>query len=128
MEAYLTPDYPILRPNREGYGWYLDEPVTVDVGGPTSFTIPKGYKFDGHSVPRVLWALSPPFGRDIYAALVHDYMYEYAKTLGVDRSFADDAYDKIMCHPKYRMNGFRATVMPFVVKVLGWSFFYLGRK
>lgn len=37
--------------------------------------VPKGYKTDLASVPRLLWALFPPFGRYAFAAVIHDKVY-----------------------------------------------------
>lgn len=38
-------------------------------------TVPKGFKTDGASVPRVFWGLFDPFGPWFPAALVHDFLY-----------------------------------------------------
>lgn len=35
--------------------------------------VPKGFVSDGASVPRALWAIYPPFGRYLEAAIVHDW-------------------------------------------------------
>ena len=83
----LTPTYPIIRPDRtKEFAWYLDEDVEVSLSWGDKLTIKKGYRFDGHSVPRILWTFFPPFGLDIYAALVHDFIYEYNKSLSIVRS------------------------------------------
>ena len=37
--------------------------------------VPIGFRTDLASVPRVLWALLPPFGRYDAAAVLHDYLY-----------------------------------------------------
>jgi hypothetical protein len=57
-------------------------------------TVPKGYKFNGHSVPRLLMLFTggryePYF---INAAVVHDYMYETKKP----RYEADKIYKSIL--------------------------------
>lgn len=123
----LTPTYPILRPNREGTGLYLDEDVEF-TDGDFKMTIPKGYLFDGHSVPKPFQAIFNPFGRDVYAALIHDRLYEYAKTNKVTRRYADKVYNNLMNDPLYKVSTARSIIMPMVVDFFGWSFFYLGRK
>lgn len=48
----------------------------VQYHGPLiSITVPKGFRHDGASIPRVLWALMPRVGRWSRAALIHDYFY-----------------------------------------------------
>lgn len=36
--------------------------------------IPKGFVTDLASVPRIFWAIFPPFGKYARAAIIHDYM------------------------------------------------------
>ena len=36
--------------------------------------VPNGFKTDLASIPRVFWALFPPFGKYIRASIVHDYL------------------------------------------------------
>jgi hypothetical protein len=35
--------------------------------------VPRGFVSDGASVPRALWAIYPPFGQYLEAAIVHDW-------------------------------------------------------
>ena len=60
--------------------WQLLKGVTIE-----GHTIPKGFVFDGASVPRILWWLFPPAGRYMVAALLHDYL------LGLDKVSRADA-------------------------------------
>ena len=131
----LTPSHPVIRPNKRGFGWYVDEPVTLAFdqrrGNGHGFRIvqiPKGYTFDGHSVPRIFWGIFPPVGRDVYAALAHDYLYQYAKTLRITRADADATYTAFMNDPLYRLSRTRSSVFPLAVRLFGWAYFYWGRK
>lgn len=36
--------------------------------------VPESFVSDGASVPRLLWALFPPFGRYLEAAIIHDWL------------------------------------------------------
>ena len=49
-------------------------------------TIKKGFKYDGASVPRIVWTLAGflPDGIHRPAALIHDYMYEKEGKIPVD--------------------------------------------
>ena len=42
-------------------------------------TVPKGFVFDGASVPRFLWWFLSPVGLLLIPGLVHDYHYKYKK-------------------------------------------------
>jgi hypothetical protein len=49
--------------------------VERDAAGPVAFTIPKGYTWDGASVPRIFHRIVTPFSpKVIIAALEHDYL------------------------------------------------------
>ena len=43
------------------------------------FTLPKGYKTDGASVPRIFWSLYPPYKPEwLTACVIHDYLCSQA--------------------------------------------------
>lgn len=63
-----------------------------------SFTIPKGYKWDGASIPRVFWRLigsktSPEF---LIPSMIHDVLCENHKYVDNDRYFADRVFEKLL--------------------------------
>jgi hypothetical protein len=68
--------------------WQLLKGVTI-----LGHYIPKGFEFDGASVPRILWWLFPPAGRYMVAALLHDYLL---KQNTVSRAFADAMFLLVM--------------------------------
>lgn len=53
------------------------------------YTVPKGFRFDGASIPRPLWWWNDPAGVSFPAAIVHDYHYTHQT---VSRKQADDAF------------------------------------
>jgi hypothetical protein len=55
--------------------WELVEDFTVETSKGT-IIIPKGFKTDLASSPRLAWIFIPPFGRYTLAAIVHDYLCE----------------------------------------------------
>jgi hypothetical protein len=66
----------------------LLEPVEFCVGAEPScllIRVPEGYRFDGASVPRILWGVFEPLGRHAKPACVHDWLYAG----GVSRWMAD---------------------------------------
>lgn len=46
--------------------------------GTEVITVPAGFVTDLASFPRILWSLWPPHGQYARAAIVHDYLYQYA--------------------------------------------------
>ena len=55
--------------------WALNEDRAFFVDG-QMFIIPKGYYWDGATVPRPLWFLFAPVGKAFWPAIVHDFLYE----------------------------------------------------
>lgn len=50
-----------------------------------SYIIPKGFTFDGASVPKALQCICNPMGILLYAAIVHDFGYRYSALLKVNK-------------------------------------------
>lgn len=46
--------------------------------------IPKGFRFDGASIPRPLWAFLNPSGLLLIPGLIHDYGYRYKQLWKID--------------------------------------------
>lgn len=68
-----------------------DEPVIV---------IPKGFVFDGASIPRPLWGLLSPTGLLLVPGLIHDFAYRY------DYLWALDSADLRISIRRNQGNGF----------------------
>ena len=96
--------------------WRLLQPFTYQ-GPRGTITVPAGFVTDFASVPRILWALCPPFGKYTAAAVIHDYLYrERAGT----RSDADRTFLEIMIQDRTRV--VRAFLMWAAVRLFGWRF------
>lgn len=118
----MTPTYPRINPDRDKeYCWYLAEPVAYYLRDGREITIPEGFRFDGHSVPRLFWVFTPPFGLDIYASLVHDYLCKYPNTLSVKRKQADAEYKALMFSEAYQMSALRSFLMTSAVRLWGFT-------
>jgi hypothetical protein len=68
--------------------------LNIQLSDNKKITIPKGFSFDGSSVPRLLENVLRRYGPFLFASLIHDWMYvnDYKrKELGLykARSFAD---------------------------------------
>ena len=99
------------------YRFELLEPFEYHVGSFPSeevIRVPAGFVTDLASVPRFLWSILPPHGRYAKAAIVHDYLYDYA--IGT-RKRADDIFlegMKVLGVPKWRRY-----VMYWAVRMFG---------
>lgn len=63
-----------------------------------SFTIPKGYKWDGATIPRMFWRLigsktDPAF---LIPSMVHDVICEHHHYVDNDRYFADKVFERLL--------------------------------
>lgn len=53
-------------------------------------TVPKGYRTDGASVPRIFWSLFPPNRTDyLPAAIIHDYLTDLEEYRKADDYFSE---------------------------------------
>ena len=54
----------------------LDEPLAFELHG-TAYTVPRGFRSDGMSVPRWLWGvISPQISAEtLEPSIIHDYLY-----------------------------------------------------
>jgi hypothetical protein len=63
-----------------------------------TFTIPKGYKWDGATIPRMFWRLigSKTDSAFLIPSLIHDVLCENHKYVDNDRYFADRVFDCLL--------------------------------
>lgn len=57
--------------------WQVVENWEYDLDENTRVVVPKGFEFDGASIPRPLWAILSPTGLLLIQGLIHDYGYRY---------------------------------------------------
>lgn len=63
-----------------------------------NFTIPKGYCYDGASIPRAFWRVvgSPMDNRFLIAALIHDVLCENHSYVNNDRAFSTNVFNALL--------------------------------
>ena len=94
--------------------WELTEDWKYNIDG-TEYVIPKGFTFDGASIPKFLRTFFSPVGVLLIGGLVHDYMYKYTHCkpvsakgalLVVDQKRADQIFRdiNIVVNGFYTMN------------------------
>ena len=60
--------------------WEITKDFHFEIDG-TAYVIPKGFQFDGASIPKFLRTFFSPVGVLLMGGLVHDYMYKYTTLL-----------------------------------------------
>lgn len=95
----LDAPQPDIRPISKGqYKLYEDYYYSYKLGDKTTYGgIPKGFIYDGASVPRILWSVlgMSPDGLGRPAFLIHDFMYDKQKK---SRKFADDLFYEVLLY------------------------------
>lgn len=101
-----TPGMPVVSPVWRESVWELREPYAFDWA-----TIPEGFRWDGTSVPRVVWTptgITPHDARTLRASLAHDFAYRYRilSREEADRVFLEllieDGVFPMVAHVMYR--------------------------
>lgn len=66
-------------------------------------TVPKDLETDGRSTPRLFWNIVPPVGPALWAAVPHDYLYQFGgyhtwggQLVVITRAQADAVYRELM--------------------------------
>lgn len=67
-------------------------------GNTYKFTIPKGYCYDGASIPRVFWRVIGPNTDNAFliAALIHDILCENHSYVNNDKSFSTNVFNALL--------------------------------
>lgn len=109
--------------------WVLTEDWYYQLNADTKILIPKGFEFDGASIPRPLWALLSPTGLLFLPGLIHDFAYKYDLLIAVDdegkqyfyQENAGRAYwDKLFRETGIKINGVA------LIDTLAWLALVLG--
>ena len=91
--------------------WIVVEEFHYSIDG-VGYKIPKGFQFDGASVPKFLATFLSPVGVQLMGGLVHDYGYKYATLMKKDGSnigYRDQKYmDGLFRDICIEVNGFYA--------------------
>jgi len=103
--------------------WKLVEPITICIEDGRCWTIPKGFRTDFASVPKIFWNILPPFGRYGKAALLHDYFY---RTQIIPRKEADKIFLEAML--MMGVPAWKAYIMYWAVRLFGWKAWLENKK
>ena len=64
------------------------------------FNIPKGYCYDGMTIPRFAWSLigvSKENNGGLIASMVHDYLTEHKELIMNDRALSTNVFNALLC-------------------------------
>jgi len=108
----------VISPLDNGYDWEVKQPFQyiTDIGLPWGheINVPVGFITDGASVPRILWAIIPRWGRYSKAVVIHDYLY---RETNIERKIADKIMKEAMIVCKTKI--WRQVVMYWAVRLFG---------
>ena len=116
MSSFTTPL--IVSPMPDGRKWRLFKEFTYHIGSGYSndyVHVPTGFITDFASVPWVLWAWLPSWGKYGKAAVVHDYLY---RTHQRSRKEADDIFYEAMLVGGTKQ--WKAKIIHYGVRLFGW--------
>lgn len=97
--------------------WEIVEDWKFGLPRGEKIVIPKGFVFDGASIPRILWAILSPTGLLLIQGLIHDYGYRYDYIWIYDsngvaykghKNAGQDYWDNFFYEVGYEVNGIRA--------------------
>jgi len=114
--------------------WEIVEDWAFCLPNGKTIVIPKGFVFDGASIPRPFWLVLPPTGLLLIPALVHDFAYSYDYLWLLEREEGEKKYTKYKLDSGryywdllFRDIGENLNGMVFIDRI-AWFFLYaLGR-
>ncbi len=101
----------VVKPIRpRGRRWELVEGFSYE-GTTDVFHVPKGFTTDFASVPRVFVWLLPRYGQWTQSAILHDFLWDLARTTGFNKADADGIFNRSM----------RELGVPFLRRWIMWA-------
>ena len=116
--------------------WEIVEDFFFEVKG-VDYVIPKGFTFDGASVPKFLATFLSPVGVLLIGGLVHDYAYKYNGLKPVSdadnvtlHTYGQKSADKLFRDINIEVNGFYFLnyLAYFALRLCGWVAWNKHRK
>lgn len=108
----------ILLSYKDSNRWEIRKEIIVNlITDGSRYVVIKGFITDLASIPRIFWAILPPFGKYILAAIIHDYMY---KSKQVSRKFADKEF--LLRMKEDGVPFLTRNIMYHTVRAFGWLY------
>lgn len=101
---------------------------TYHADNDVELVIPKGFIFDGASIPRPFWAILNPIGLLLLQGLLHDYAYKYdqlwqvsnGRVKAYNKGEGKEFWDKLFENVGREVNGF------FLINGIAWLAVNIG--
>jgi|GEM_PF-863009 len=109
--------------------WELARNWCYQLNEEDKIIIPKGFKFDGASIPKIFWAILSPTGLLLIPGLLHDYGYKHNQIWELDpdngivpfkKDAGKDYWDQLFKDVGDEVNGV------FLVNIIAWIAVALG--
>jgi hypothetical protein len=84
--------------------WQLLTELSYVTDKGETYTVPAGFKSDLASIPRLFWAILPPFGRYSKAAVIHDYLLANNKVIPDNEKLTIDRINYIFKESMRELN------------------------
>jgi hypothetical protein len=104
----------LFRPLDCGHKFFIKKVWYLQIGD-YPLEVPEGFITDLASVPRILWALFPRWGKHGFGAVIHDWLYVSGE---VSRAEADWIFNEMMKH--YNVRRLQRYMMYWAVRAFGW--------
>ena len=107
----------------------LTKSVALRLSNGHTIIIPKGYRFDGASVPRIFWWFIPRLDDRILAVLGHDWMYSEDYLIGSvsDKAAKEFIDNEFLLWMDIQVDTFIGKMVNYIaylaVKYFGWKIF-----
>lgn len=108
MSRFLT-NFVCVKIYRYGETPELIENLVYKMNENRIFIVPKGFKTDFASIPRIFWAIIAPLGKHTLPAVLHDFLYTEGYKMGISRKEADKIFYNAMIDSF--VNRFTANIM-----------------
>ena len=109
--------------------WEVVENWHYKLNDDVELVVPKGFQFDGASIPRPFWAILSPTGLLLIPGLLHDYAYMYdqlwqvgprGETIPYQKNAGKDSWDILFKNVGKEVNGF------FLINAIAWLAVAIG--
>jgi len=105
--------------------WRLDKDYCIFVPGMQCWIrVPKGFIFNGASIPRPLWPFLAPTGILFLPSLLHDFGYKYQCLLGIESTILLQSANRAQFDKVFRSLSIEVNRLK-VVSNIAWGFLYL---
>jgi len=82
--------------------------------------IPRGFIFDGASVPRIFWSILDPLGILYIPSIIHDFGYRYNALLNQDREIIFTGAGKMFFDDLFRKVAVEVNELP-IIDTVSWA-------